>query len=41
MSDIARPIPPAALDILAIYFKVSNIPSTESSFIERRKQELI
>jgi hypothetical protein len=41
ISEIARPIPPAAFEIFAIYFRVSKIPSTESSFIERRKQELI
>lgn len=35
------PIPPADLEMMAICFKVSKIPSMESSFIVRRKQELI
>jgi hypothetical protein len=34
-------MPPADFEIIAIYFKVSKIPSIESSFIVRRKQELI
>jgi hypothetical protein len=34
-------MPPADFEIIAIYFNVSKIPSIESSFIVRRKQELI
>jgi hypothetical protein len=40
-SVIATPIPPADFEIIAIYFKVSKIPSIESSFMLSRKQELI
>jgi hypothetical protein len=38
---IATPIPPADFEMIAIYFKVSKIPSIESSFMLSRKQELI
>jgi len=40
-SDTDTPIPPAALDITAIYFRVSKIPSIESSFTVSKKHELI
>lgn len=41
MSETETPIPPAAFEMTAIYLRVSKIPSTESSFIVNRKQELI
>jgi hypothetical protein len=35
------PMPPAALEMIAIDLRVSKIPSIESSFMDKRKQELI
>jgi hypothetical protein len=35
------PIPPANFEILAVYLRVSYIPSIESSFMVNKKQELI
>jgi hypothetical protein len=41
MQWIARPMPPAFFEIIAVCFKVSKIPSIESSLIASKKQELI
>ena len=37
----ARPIPPACFEITAHYLSVSKMPSIESDYMVKRKQELI